>query len=168
MSASGLEQRIHQLVQAHRPELQRLVDEALEHELNLLVEERRLAARNGAQAKARQIRRARRRAGRSAATEVCVLRVGEAGDRFREVPPDVQVMPAPGGPARRRSAAGADAEPRGASIALEELLRRVRGHGAVAADLEPWLLAERLAVRVGDNLAPTGHCIELGGGIHLS
>ena len=43
----AIDERIHQLVEAHRPELEQLVDQALARELEALIEER-LAARNGA------------------------------------------------------------------------------------------------------------------------
>jgi hypothetical protein len=43
----AIDEQVRELVRSHRPELERLVDQALERELAQLVEQR-LAARNGA------------------------------------------------------------------------------------------------------------------------
>jgi hypothetical protein len=54
VAAGTVEEQIRSLVTAHRPELQQLVDQALEAELEALVAER-VAARNGGNGFAHQI-----------------------------------------------------------------------------------------------------------------
>jgi hypothetical protein len=178
VSASGLEERIGTLLAQRRHELAEIVDRMLEHEIALLVEER-LAQRfpdEGVPSEEFASQSPGEHAagnGNGAARRVCVSCGQDKPvtdyEKSRRMCRSCRRRSVRERAARRAEPAGAvDAEPRPVVIAVDELLHRVRGHGAVPPDLERWLVAEQFAVRVAGGLAPTGRCVELGGDIRLS
>ena len=166
---AAIDERIHELVEGHRPELERLVDQALERELAHLVEEG-LAARNGNGAHEPARNAAIVEAG--AATKTC------AGPCARTLP----VSSFEKGRAKCRECRRAEnrereqrrtveqqapAEPDRPGITADELARRAARYGSAQADdVQRWLVGARLATVKAGLLRPTAAAVELGAGIN--
>jgi hypothetical protein len=165
---AGAEARVRELLAVHRPELERLVDQALERELTQLVEQR-LAARNGNGAD--QPVRNSAVAETAAATKICAGPYGRAlpVSAFEKGRAKCRECPRAEHRDReqRRAVEQAAAEPeRPAGITADELARRADRYAAACADeLERWLLDGQLAKRTPLGLVPTPLAVELGAGI---
>jgi hypothetical protein len=154
VNVSAIDERVRQLVAAHRPEIERLVDQALERELNELVEQR-LAAGNGEPAAKPFVLPA------TTTTRVCEgcgeTKPAGAFEKYRRRCRECR---------RRDRRTAAAAEPgRPTAIAPAELLARVEHNNTRARHLIGWLLREHLAERTPGGLVATAKTRELAAGL---
>jgi hypothetical protein len=153
--AVDVEVRIAELVEAHRPELEQLVDQALERELQALVEQR-LAARNGALERARQAvpPQAEPALAAKPTTKTCVScgqeKPASAFEKYRRACRDCRRREA----REREQRRAADPE-RPATIDPDELRARSRVDGRRTPDVAAWAVAQGFARLDGDRLVPT-------------
>jgi hypothetical protein len=163
----AIDEQVRELVRSHRPELEQLVDQALERELAQLVEQR-LAARNGPH----------QAAGNAAIVETAAATKTCAGPCGRALPLSAfekgrtkcrECRRAENRDREQRRAAQqapADPDRPATMITADELADRVRRyHSLGPAELAHWLLDRRLATVENGLLRPTEAAVELGAAI---
>jgi hypothetical protein len=161
---ADVEARIAELVEAHRPELQLLVDQALERELAQLVAQRLNGHANGnGTGPAQAVEPPAPEGMRTCAVCGRTRPLGKFDRGKRKVCTTCRSRAHTARVRAREHLPGPEPESRPA-IPADELAARTRRFGALdAAALASWLTGAGLAVETAGGLVPTGLAVELGG-----